>query len=149
MSASNIFVLAALFTGMLIPLQVAFNAQLGGVTKNPYAAGLIVFLVGGTALGALVAVTRAPFPPLSELRAAPPTIWLGGLIASVYMVSAVVVTPKLGVGTMTIFILAGQIFMALLLDHLGAFGNPAQSLNVWRAVGAMMVLGGAVLIRTH
>ncbi|MGF1456499.1 MAG: DMT family transporter [Alphaproteobacteria bacterium] len=149
MSASSLFALAALFVGALIPLQVAFNAQLGGVTKNPYAAGLLVFMIGAGVMTVVAALMRAPLPPLAELRSAPPTIWLGGMIAAFYVLSAVILTPKLGVGTMTIFILAGQIFMALLLDHLGAFGNPVQSLNIWRIVGGTMVLGGAVLIRTH
>lgn len=44
--AQRPFMLAALVTGALVPLQLAFNVQLGGVTRNAFTASLIVFLVG-------------------------------------------------------------------------------------------------------
>lgn len=149
MNTSSLFVAAALVTGALVPLQLAFNAQLGAVTRNPYTAGLIVFVIGAIALSATVAAMRPPLPSLSSLASAPPTVWLGGLIATGYILAIVIVTPKLGVGSTTILILAGQILMALVLDHLGAFGNPQHSLNLWRVSGAVLVVAGVVVIRTH
>lgn len=149
MNAPSLFMAGALVTGALIPLQVAFNAQLGGVTRSPLTATLIVFFVGLTLLLAVIAVARPSLPGTAALMAAPKTIWLGGLIAVIYVVSTVIVTPKLGVGLTTIFILTGQIVMALLLDHFGAFGNPEQSLNLWRLAGGALMVAGVVLIKTH
>ena len=149
MNLSSLLIASAFLTGALIPLQVAANAQLGGVTKNVYTAGLIVFLVGTAVLSAAVTLSRAQFPSFAELTAAPKTIWLGGLIATVYILAIVMIAPRLGVAVTTVFILAGQIVMAMLIDHFGLFGNPQQSLNLWRAGGAILMVLGVIAIKTH
>lgn len=140
---------AALVTGALVPLQLTFNGQLGGVTRNAFIASLIVFLVGALALTLLVAATRPAWPAWSDLAAAPKTVWLGGLIATFYIVAIVVVTPKLGVGLTTSLILVGQLCTALLLDHLGAFGAAQYSLNAWRVGGLVLMITGVVAIKMH
>ena len=139
---------AAFTTGALVPLQLAFNGQLGGVTRNAFTASLIVFLIGAAVLAAVVLVTRAPLPrPTTLAAAAPPTVWLGGLIATVYIVAIVVLTPRLGVGLTTALILVGQIVTALALDHFGAFGNPQHALTSGRLSGLALMLGGIALIK--
>lgn len=143
----DLFVIGAFLTGAVIPLQLAFNAQLGQVTRNPYSAGLIVFLLGMTVFLVLIAIDRTPMPRLDDLTAAPVTIWFGGVLAALYIFSVVSLTPRLGVGTITMLILAGQIFMALLIDHFGAFGAQQHSISVQKIVGATLVLVGAILVR--
>lgn len=141
-------ILAAFATGAMVPLQLVFNGQLGGVTRNAFTASLIVFLIGALVLLALVAIMRPPLPTLAELRAAPRTVWLGGLIATGYIVAIVIITPRLGVGLTTALILVGQLCMALALDHFGAFGNPQQTLGLGRAVGLAMMIAGVVTIKS-
>ena len=126
---------AAFVTGALVPLQLAFNGQLGGVTRNAWTASLIVFAIGTCVLGAIVLVSRPVLPSAAALAAAPPTVWLGGIIATVYIVAIVVLTPKLGVGATTGLILVGQLCTALVLDHFGAFGSPRHAINAWRVRG--------------
>jgi transporter family-2 protein len=149
MNASFVFMAVAFVVGALIPVQVAVNAQLGAVTKSPISAGLIIFLVGTVAFVAVTALARPPMPSMAQLATGPKTIWLGGFIAALYILSAVIVAPKLGVGLTTVLIVAGQLLMALLLDHFGAFGNPEQSINLWRLAGAAMIVGGVVVIKLH
>ena len=144
-----LFISTAFITGSLIPLQLVFNAQLGAITKSPYSATLIVFVIGLLAMVLVVLVLRPAFPTLQELANAPPTVFLGGIIAAFYMVATIFVAPKLGVGLTTALILCGQLVMALLLDHLGAFGNSQVSLNLWRVAGVLMMLGGVLAIKTH
>ncbi|MEO0701536.1 MAG: DMT family transporter [Pseudomonadota bacterium] len=143
-----VLILAAFATGAMVPLQLVFNGQLGGVTRNAFTASLIVFLIGALVLLALVAIMRPPLPTLAELRNAPRTVWLGGLIATGYIVAIVVITPRLGVGLTTALILVGQLCMALALDHFGAFGNPQQTLGLGRAVGLAMMIAGVVTIKS-
>ncbi|MDP5085907.1 MAG: DMT family transporter [Yoonia sp.] len=141
--------LAALVTGALVPLQLAFNGQLGGVTRNAFTASLIVFLVGVLVLSVIVVVTRPTLPTISELAAAPKTVWLGGAIATGYIVAIVVLTPRLGVGLTTGLILIGQILTALALDHLGAFGNPQYTLNAGRLTGLALMIAGIATIKAY
>jgi bacterial/archaeal transporter family-2 protein len=139
-------VVFALVAGALVPLQLAFNGQLGGVTKNAFSASLVVFLVGTVALSAILLVMRPQLPSLEQLLSAPKTIWLGGLIATFYIIAVVTITPRLGVGLTVSLILVGQLCAGLLLDHLGAFGNPQHSFTLLRAAGLSMMIGGIVLI---
>ena len=139
--------LAAFVTGALVPLQLAFNGQLGGVTRNAFTASLIVFLIGSAVLTLIVLVTRPALPSAGTLASAPPTVWLGGAIATVYIVAIVVLTPRLGVGLTTALILVGQIVTALALDHFGAFGNPQHTLDLGRIIGLALMVGGIVLIK--
>ncbi len=141
--------LAALATGALVPLQLAFNGQLGGVTRNAFTASLIVFLVGALVLTIVVAATRPTMPTASELAAAPKTVWLGGVIATGYIVAIVVLTPRLGVGLTTGLILVGQIITALALDHLGAFGNAQHALNAGRLAGLALMIAGIATIKVY
>lgn len=139
--------LAAFATGMVVPLQLVFNGQLGGVTRNAFIASLIVFLTGALVLTVLVALLRPTLPSLGDLRAAPRTVWLGGLIATGYIVAIVLITPRLGVGLTTGLILVGQLVMALALDHFGAFGNPQHALSLGRAAGLGLMVAGIVAIK--
>ena len=141
-------ILAAFATGAMVPLQLVFNGQLGGVTRNAFTASLIVFLVGAIVLLVLVGVMRPPLPSFEELRAAPRTVWLGGLIATGYIVAIVIITPRLGVGLTTGLILVGQLCMALALDHFGAFGNPQQTLGLGRAAGLALMIAGVITIKS-
>lgn len=144
-----IFIVAAFVTGALVPLQLSFNAQLGGTTKNPFSAGLIIFLTGTVALSIILLFVNPQLPTLGELAAAPKTVWFGGLIATAYIIAIVIVTPKLGIGLATATILIGQLCMAVALDHFGAFGNTQVQFNLWRASGLMLMIGGVILIKTH
>ena len=148
---SNTYILtaSAFITGALVPFQLAFNAQLGGVTKSPYTAGLIIFLIGAAAMAIAVVLTRQPLPSIQEFARAPATIWLGGLIATLYILAIVILTPKLGVGTTATLVITGQVLMALVLDHFGAFGNPLHQMNWHRFVGAALMVAGVVAIQSN
>lgn len=141
-------IFAAFATGAMVPLQLVFNGQLGGVTRNAYTASLIVFLIGAVVLLGLVAIMRPPLPAFAEILAAPRTVWLGGLIATGYIVAIVIITPRLGVGLTTGLILVGQLCMALALDHFGAFGNPQHTLGLGRAAGLALMIAGVITIKS-
>ncbi len=146
---NTLLISTAFVTGSLIPLQLVFNAQLGVITRSPYSAGLIVMIVGLLTMTLTSLIMRPSFPSLADISNSPATAYLGGLIASVYMVAIIFVSPKLGVGLTTAAILCGQLAMAIVLDHLGAFGNPQIPINLWRIVGVLMMLGGVAAIKSH
>lgn len=142
-------ILAAFVTGTVVPLQLVFNGQLGGVTRNAFTASIIVFLTGAVVLAAIIAATRPSLPSMTELVEAPRTVWLGGLLATGYIVAIVIITPQLGVGLTTSLILVGQLCMALALDNFGVFGNPQHTFGVGRAIGLALMVAGIVAIKTH
>jgi bacterial/archaeal transporter family-2 protein len=146
---SMTFIVAALVTGALVPVQVALNAQLGGVTRSPFTSGLIIFAIGALALALVCAALRPAWPSPRELLEAPRTVWFGGLIAALYVVAIVTITPKLGVGLTTGLILVGQLATAITIDHFGAFGAVQQPVNLWRLAGLALMVGGVALVKSH
>jgi len=139
--------LLALATGALVPLQLAFNGQLGTALRSPYLGALGVFVVGVATLIALLVVLRSPLPSVDMLRNVPFTAWAGGLIATGYIVAVVFLVPRLGVGTTAVSIIAGQLIAAMLLDHFGLFGAIQASVTWGKALGAGLVLAGAALVK--
>lgn len=147
--SQSVFIFAGLLTGALLPLQLAFNGQLGLVTGNAYSAGLIIFLIGTIAFTAILVLTRPALPGVAELAAAPKTIWLGGLIAALYIIAVVTLTPKIGVGATAVLIIAGQLFTAIILDHFGAFGMPQVAINWQRIAGIGLMIGGVAMVKLN
>ena len=142
------FLIAAAFaTGILVPLQLALNGLLGTALKSAYLGAFFVFVTGVAAMGAVLALSRTALPGPAALGAVPPVAWLGGLIATAYILAVVVLVPKLGVGTTAVLIIAGQVAGALALDHLGAFGTAQVPVSALKLLGAAAVIGGAALVR--
>lgn len=144
----NALALAAAFgTGLLVPLQLALNAQLGTALRSPVLGAFFIFVVGALATAAACVVLRTGLPSAAALGAVPRTAWAGGLIAVLYILAVVVLVPRVGVATTAVLIIAGQILGAALLDHFGAFGVPRIPLDAARVTDILAVLGGAALVR--
>jgi transporter family-2 protein len=77
----------------------------------------------------------------------PVSAWVGGIIATLYILAVVYLVPKLGVGSAAVLIIAGQLVTALVLDHLGAFGTAQDPITWIKAAGAGLVLAGAALVK--
>lgn len=145
--SQSLLAFLAILTGALIPFQLAFNGQLGAALKSVYLGAFFVFLVGVLALFAILLTMRSPWPSLSDLSLVPWTAWLGGIIATAYIVAVVFLIPRLGVGSTAVLIIAGQIVAAMVLDHIGAFGAAASPVTPTRLGGAALVLAGAALVK--
>ncbi len=55
--------------------------------------------------------------------------------------------PIIGLATLITVGIAGQIAMALWMDHIGALGLPRDPVNFGRLAGALLVLAGVILVR--
>ena len=55
--------------------------------------------------------------------------------------------PKLGASGFIALALAGQVVASLLLDHFGWFGLVERQMSLSRVLGAVLLIGGVVLIQ--
>ena len=132
----------ALAVGALIPIQAATNAAMSKALGGISYASLILFGVSLVVVSAWILVTQATPPSAAALREAPLYGWLGGFIVASYVLSITFLAPRLGVGNAICFIVTGQIFAAVLIDHFGLFGAPVQPLSWPRVAGiALMIVG--------
>ena len=139
-------VFLVLAAGGMIALQAPTNAMLARAGGSPVLAALISFTVGTLCLVA-VWLGSGNRPAPSSFAGLPWYAWIGGAYGAVYVGIAAYAAPKLGLASLITIGIAGQIAMALWLDHIGALGLPREPINLGRILGAMLVVGGVVLVR--
>jgi transporter family-2 protein len=142
-SLSYVLGLAA---GLGLSMQIAMNSQLRKVLQSANTAALISFLVGTTALIALLLATRSPLPERSALAAVPWWAWFGGLLGAFYVATSTVVAAELGTASLLGLALAGQLATALVIDHFGWLGMPEHPLTLTRIAGVGLLASGVWLI---
>lgn len=142
-----LFLAAALAAGMMAPVQAGLNAKMGRALDDPFYAALISFFVGTLGLLAYGLLTRMEFTAVRQASAVHWTVWLAGLLGAFYVTAIIIVTPKLGAALTFGLVVAGQLLMAVLLDHFGLLGIPVQAFSWQRLLGIALITAGVVLIR--
>lgn len=133
--------------GLGLAVQAAANARLREGVQSPALSALLSFVVGGAALAVLTVSGVLGRGKLAGLGAVPAWAWLGGVLGAVYVCAAVVSVPRIGTALVIASAVFGQMVAALALDSLGWFGVPRIPLNLWRVVGAVLLLAGVVLMQ--
>ncbi|MCK9525651.1 MAG: DMT family transporter [Limnochordia bacterium] len=136
-------VLAAL-SGVLMALQGSLNtamAKIVGLLEGTF----IVHLVG-TVLALILVVLGLGQGNLAHFAKAPWYAYLGGVLSVgiIYLVAAAI--SKLGVAPATTAIIVGQVFTAALVDHFGWFGLEPLPFSLGKALGILLMAGGAWLL---
>ena len=149
MNTVMLYVVLAIAAGFCLPTQAGINSRLNLWTHSPVLAAAISFAVGTAGLVVYAVILRIPLPAMSSLKGNPWWIWTGGFLGAFLVAATVVLAPRLGAASMIALIVAGQMTASVLLDHFGLIGYPVHPINIWRVCGALMLVGGVVLIRTH
>jgi bacterial/archaeal transporter family-2 protein len=141
----TIFVPLALFAGALPPIQAGANAQLSKSVASPFAATTLQLLVGAAAFF-LITTFAGSLAALAGLSDVPWWHAIGGLASALYVVSGILLFPRLGaVVTVGLFI-AGQMLASVALDTSGILGVAPQSFDLATAAGTGAVLLGIIAI---
>ena len=138
-------IVMALVSGALLPIQGGINARLGKAIASPVHASFISFLVGTASLFSYLLVTRQP-AQLAGLKTAPFYLWTGGLLGAFYVSVIILAFPRIG-APLTFGLVAGQMMMAVVLDHFGILVAAASHINAWKLIGITLVIQGVIIIR--
>jgi transporter family-2 protein len=141
-----LLVVAALLSGAALAVQVGLNGELRARTRHPILAAAISFAVGTAVLAGVLAAIRPEWPDRQALARAPRWMWLGGVVGAGYVTAAAAFAPRMGAAPWLGLIVTGQILTSLVLDHYGLVGFPSHPLTWPRAVGAVLLLLGVVLV---
>ncbi|OIQ20641.1 MAG: hypothetical protein BM556_01510 [Bacteriovorax sp. MedPE-SWde] len=132
--------------GLMVPLQAIINAKLSSQIGGPTQAALISF-GGGFLIFTIVAIFNYNnLPSITKLSSVQPYLLMGGVVGSIFILSAIIIVPKLGSTGWTALIVTGQLIASLILDHYGWLGLPVKSLNIFRIIGSIFLLIGSTLI---
>lgn len=143
----NLYLVLALVAGAGVAVQAVVNARLRLVLGAPLWAAAGQFIVGLTLLLTLALLTRQPAPVVADVNRAPWWIWMGGVFGATFIVTSILLTPRLGATLTLATIIVGQLSAALIVDHYGLFGGTVVRLSVLRVLGVALLLLGVSLIR--
>jgi bacterial/archaeal transporter family-2 protein len=122
------------------------NGALRNALTNPWLASLVSFLPIIAFLLVVFACLPRPLPTLEGINAMPWWAPLGGLIGAFAVVAGLLFVGYVGAGAFAGLTMTANILMSLAIDHFGWFNLPAHPINLWRAVGALLMVGGIALI---
>lgn len=146
-SSSYFFIFLAIIAGMMMPTQAAINNKLAIDVNSPILAAFISFVVGTVALFVYILATGIPLGNILAAKNSSLVAWTGGILGAVFVASAVILVPKLGVALTFSLIIAGQMIVTLVIDHFGFLGVPVKEVSIFRVLGATLITIGVVLIR--
>lgn len=138
-----------LLAGALSSMQPAFNGQLSGLLGSPLRAALVNFTAGALIMLSVVSIfaLRAGWPSPDRIGQVPVHLWIvGGALGAMFVTTATWATPKIGAGAFFAALYAGQLIMALALDHFGLLGLEQKPATLMRLLGVPLLLAGAWLI---
>ncbi len=133
--------------GGALAVQVAMNTELGTWLGAPAAATLVSFVVGALGLMLYMVVARDQWPTVRALAGVPWWALCGGFLGAAYVMSTVILTPRLGPALMLSAVVAGQMIVALLLEHFGALNIPRQPVTPARVAGVVLIVVGVLVLR--
>jgi transporter family-2 protein len=142
-----LFCLLAAGAGVCISVQAAANSKFRENLHNP--AYAVFFSICGTVVVACVAMAllRPPAPSAAAIRDTQWWNWVGGPLGALIVLAGAMLTRYLGAGAFIALVVAGQVISSLLLDHFALMGLKEQPLTPGRALGALLVIAGAVCVK--
>jgi transporter family-2 protein len=140
-----VFLGLAVLAGSLITLQSVLNSALGEKTGHLGS----VFILTLVAIFVLLALIRL-FPGTADLRHLPGLsqwyLYAGGILGIVILATPIFLIPKLGATATLTGLVVGQLLLAILIDHFGAFNVQRVEIDLTRVFGVLVLALGAYLI---
>ena len=136
------------FVGAIIPVQAILNTRLGRQIGGSLMGAFMSFFTGTVALFVLnLVVSNHAMMNLKQSVAGPWYIWLGGFIGAIFVGYITWVNQQQGVALTFALVVAGQIFISLLIDQFGLFGSAIRTITLEKIIGAVFIIAGIILIK--
>ena len=141
----GVAVAVAAIVGGLVVMQAPLNSQLGRIVGGVNASA-VALGVSFLALLALASVTDG-LGGIRRLGDAPLHVAIGGGLAGALYVGSIVFTVRaLGVGALTALTIAGQLGLAVVIDHFGWLGVERSPITLAKIAGVALLALGTWLV---
>lgn len=141
------FLFIALLVGAGYPVQAGINATIAQYHGHPLLAALTNTLVASLVLLVAILVLRLPMPQIAGLAVTPWWAWLGGCLGAFFVLSSLVLAPKLGAAVFVSTTIVGTMAASLAVDHFGLLTYRAQPVTALRLFGGLLVVTGMIMIQ--
>lgn len=142
-----LYLAAAVAIGAAISVQPPINATMARCLGSPLLAASISILISLVVVCILWLSWAKGAGDISQVRALPWWVVIGGVVGVVFVAGSVVVAPVLGVALFFVCVVAGQLLGSALIDHFGMFGLGVKPLSTMKLFGIGLVLVGAAIVQ--
>lgn len=143
----NYLPLLAIVAGAAISLQAALNTRLAVLLQDTLLATGIAFMVGCILCLMIVAVSGKFDLTSVNIQIVPTYLWfIGGALGAFGVGLLYFLIPKIGIGDMTVYSLAGQLLVATTTSHFGWFDLPVNPISLQKIIGIAALFMGVILI---
>ncbi len=132
--------------GALQACGAGMNGQLNKSLHNPWLASAVSFALITFFFTAAFLIMPHPLPTTKDLASMPWWAVVGGLVGAVQVYAGLTQVNKIGAGPFMGFTVTAALLMSLAIDHFGWFRMEPHPLNIWRALGGILLVGGISLI---
>jgi bacterial/archaeal transporter family-2 protein len=141
----GVAVAVAAVVGGLVATQAPLNSQLGRVVGGVNAS-VVALAVSFVALLTLATLTDG-LGGIRRIGDAPLHVAIGGGLAGALYVGSIVFTVRaLGAGGLTALTIAGQLGIAMVIDHFGWLGVERSPITAAKVSGVVLLALGAWLV---
>ncbi len=141
----GVAVAVAAVVGGLVATQAPLNSQLGRVVGGVNAS-VVALALSFVALLTLATLTDG-LGGIRRIGDAPLHVAIGGGLAGALYVGSIVFTVRaLGVGGLTALTIAGQLGVAMVIDHFGWLGIERSPITAAKVSGVVLLALGAWLV---
>ena len=137
------------FAGAAQALASPMGAQLRNALSNVWLASVVVFAINTAFFAALFAVRPLPLPTMQGIASMPWWAPLSGLIGGIAGFAGLMFVDKIGAGALNGILLTANIVASIAIDHYGFLGTPVHPVNIARAAGAVLMVGGILLVSRY
>jgi transporter family-2 protein len=142
-----LLIILALAAGCGLSLQAGINSQLARQSGHGMWSALASFVIGAVFLIPFTLLPHPGWPTQAAISEVRWWAWTGGMIGAAYVISTIMLSPRLGATAFFGIVIAGQMVMSLWLDHHGLLGYPVHRVNPMRLLGTALVIVGVVMVR--
>ncbi len=135
-----------LVAGIMQAMGNSMNGALRASLVNAWLASFVSFALVVFFMAALFAVIPRPLPTASDVIGTPWWAPLGGLTGAAAVVAGLMFVDKIGAGPFNGIVITANILASLAIDNWGLLKMPVHPMNLWRALGGVLMVGGVALI---
>ena len=134
----------AVFIGIVFSMQAPVNAEVARRLGSPFAA-TILSLAGSAVAVLAIALVGGVRVQWSGFATLPWWFFIGGLVGAVVVTGNTIIVPIIGAAALVACIVFGQAIGSSLIDQFGMFGLAVKPMDLWKAGGLLVMLGGLLV----
>ena len=139
------WILLAVFSGALGGIHVPINGALSMRIQSTMVATWTFYGIA-FALNTVVVLMQWDRSAFVALASVPRWYFIAGVISLFVVASGTYLMPRLGAVNVFVLVLSSQMILRMVISHFGWLDSPIAPVNMFKLLGALFLIAGAILV---